>query len=103
MVKVIKPFEFLHPIEKLPDDGPVKTVPLLFKGNVSLLCSGPHPIFAGWYRLATPGRLEIQVHIKVVIDLSTDQDVSADFLNSPDMLKEIEDKIREFSKSKFVS
>lgn len=103
MVKIIKKFQILHPIEKKVPYSLTETVALLLHGRAALYCTGPSPLYAGWYRLhLIEGVIVMDIEFSSIIDLSTDQDVLPTFQDNPIIIEALKAKAKDFMKAKFL-
>ena len=102
MVKIMKSFEFLLPQPEKVESGASFTWTghdLLIRGKAALLCTGPHPIYPGYYRLALKDkRPQVLVYLRQAIDMVTNEDI----LPRVDVAG-LEDVARAHATAKFLS
>lgn len=107
MVKVTKPFEFLYPVpEKI--EGPLENCyichDLLLKGRGALLCSGPHPIGHGFYRVALKeGSIQVDILLSCIIDLTDNTDILPAIQTRPECLAIFLDMAQQHVKNIFLT
>ena len=108
MVKVIKAFEFLHPIDKkipgvdTPDEW--DSIMLQIKGKASLICTEPHPLHVGWYRLQlTDGKMTIDITFSSIMNIGLDKDMLPEFQQIPELMEALTEKAQRYMRAKFLN
>lgn len=106
MVKVTKAFELLHPIDKkvaaLPDQW--DSLMLHMRGRAALICTAPHPIISGWYRLQlTNGKMQIEVSFSSILNIGTEQELLPHFQEIPEMMAAFTEIVQTHMRAKFLT
>lgn len=108
MVKITRSFQYVYPIDKKKNGPYAEWDSRVIKmcGQASITSQGPHPIYAGWYRLQlTNGQVIVDITLDSIIDTATGEDLLPT-LRQPeysDILNALTDLCRQFNRSKFLS
>lgn len=105
MIKITQSFKYVYPVDKKTGVASWDAKILVMKGRASIQSSGPHPIYAGWYRIAlTNGRMVVDITLSSIMENGSEEELLPK-LQEPEyreLYSALVELCREFMRSKFL-